>query len=163
MVIENDKQTVRFKAQRILYAIFIGILVILLSYFFPEDGPVYGVSKWIIIGIPLAAYILFLFYYYSINATYLYFSNDKGVFVFRFFSVRGLGESRKSIEIPSDQLVGMVVAKTFFSKRVEMTLYKKLGKGNAKYPSISLSLMPRVQRDQLLHILNSAVEKNLTM
>ena len=52
---------------------------------------------------------------------------------------------------------------TFFSKRVEMTLYKKLGKGNAKYPSISLSLMPRAQRDQLLHILNSAVEKNLTM
>ena len=85
------------------------------------------------------------------------------MFVFRFFSVRGLGESRKSIEIPADQLVGMVVSKTFFSKRVEMTLYKKLGKGNAKYPSISLSLMPRAQRDQLLHILNSAVEKNLTM
>ncbi len=163
MIIENDKKTVQFKAQRILYAIFIGILVILLYYIFPYEGAVYGVSRWLIIGIPLVAYVLFLFYHYSINATYLYFANEKGVFVFRFFSVRGLGEKRKSFEIPTDQLVGLTVAKTFFSKRIELTLFKRVGQGNAKYPPVSLSLLSKDQRDQLLHVLNSAVKKNLKM
>lgn len=85
MVIENDKQTVRFKAQRILYAILIGVVVILLFYFYPEDTPVVGLSKWVVVGGSLSAYILFLTYHYAINSSYIYFSNSKDLLMFRFF------------------------------------------------------------------------------
>lgn len=160
MVIENDKQTVRFKAQRILYAILIGVVVILLFYFYPEDTPVVGISKWIIVGAPLLAYLIFLIYYYAINSSYIYFSNAKDLLVFRFFSMRMLGESRMSIEIPVSQLSGLTVESSFFSRRIDLTLYKRTGQGSAKYPPISISLLSRKDREQLLHYLNTLVDEN---
>ena len=160
MIIENDKSTVRFKGQRILYAILLGVMVFLLFYFFPEENPVYGVPKWIIVGVPVFAYVLFLIYHFVIDSTYVYFSSEKGLLVFRYFSMRLLGENRKSIEIPIDQLTGITVDRGFFSRKVTLTLYKRMGKGNAKYPPFSISLMARKDRDQLLRHLNTIVAQN---
>ncbi|SDD10577.1 hypothetical protein [Williamwhitmania taraxaci] len=157
MVIENGKQTVQFKGQRILYAILLGIMVVLLFYLFPEETPVFGISKWAVVGIPVIVYILFIIYHFIINSSYVYFSNEKGILVFRFFSMRLLGESRKSIEIPADQLGAFSIEKGFFGRRIDLTLFKRVGRGNAKYPPFSISLLPRKERDKLIHVLNSLV------
>lgn len=160
MVIENVKETAFYKIQRILYAILLGVWVMLLFSLYPLDEPVFGVSKWFVVGVPLFAYILFLIYHYIIDATYVYFTVDKGVLVFRFFSMRLLGEDRKSIEIGSESLVNLRVEKSFFNKRWKLILQQRIGDKVAKYPPISISLFKRTERDKLLHVLNSIIVKN---
>ncbi|HUW05250.1 MAG TPA: hypothetical protein VMW01_03220 [Williamwhitmania sp.] len=160
MEIENVKETTVYKIQRISYAIVLGGWVMLLFYLYPLDEPVFGISKWFMVGVPLVAYLLFLFYHYMIDASYVYFTVEKGVIIFRYFSMRMLGEERKSIEIGLDALINLTVEKSFFNKRWRLILHQRIGSKVAKYPPISVSLLGRTKRDKLLHVLNSVIIKN---
>lgn len=160
MEIENLKETTLFKIQRISYAIVLGGWVMLLFYLYPLDEPVFGISKWFMVGVPLLSYLLFIIYHYIIDASYVYFTVEKGVIVFRYFSMRMLGEERKSIEIGSDDLINLIVEKSFFNKRWRLILHQRIGLKVAKYPPISISLLGRAKRDKLLHVLNSIIIKN---
>lgn len=160
MEIENLKATNLYKIQRISYAILLGGWVMLLFYLFPREEYVFGISKWYLVVIPLVGYIMFLVYYYLIDASYFFFKVDKGILIFRFYSMRLLGENRKSIEIASDSLLSIEIKRSFLNKKWILILHQRMGRKVAKYPPICISLLNRIQRDKLTHALNSIIISN---
>jgi hypothetical protein len=113
--------------------------------------------KFIICGALSVAFLIFYWYQYKMEYTYLYFSNNSSNLVFRFYSLRTLYGKPKTIEIAKTNFVKYDIITSFFDKKDSLVLYQRTPKGIAKYPPIPLSLLTKQQKTELKRALFAIV------
>jgi len=134
---KNKPTEVRMRA-------FIRILIcatIILLFYVPGliPGEPFGIEKrnwtWIIIGI----YLVLSFKSYIKNYYYILINVGKSYTLIKYYSLRPLSSKRKTIKMPSKELIGVVIDDGFLGFNKKITFYQKVKNKVAVYPPISLT------------------------
>lgn len=106
------------------------------------------------------AYIIYAFYESFRNYNYIYFNDESDKIVLRYFSPNIFTSKKNSIEIPKKEFAGFTLDSFFMRYREKITLYRRTGKGVAKYPSVSITALSPEERSSLLFNLNQLKKAN---
>jgi len=157
MHIDNKKTIVSYNIQRILVFIFVAVAIA--TIVIPGVLP-YNLLKGYDTQVIITLIILY-FIYVGINAVrdihYLYFDVTKKHIIIRFISVQPFKQSRKEIKVARRELKGYKITRSFGGLKKQLILFVNTPKGTAKYPPISISLVPETQ---LLPILKTLKAKH---
>jgi hypothetical protein len=154
MEIHNEKAILRVqKTKLLLKVIFLPLIIgLILVMFFEKNLLVVNTSYWAILIIIMSLlYILIEVYYHNVDHNFIYYNDEEGKIIIRFYSTR-MGSKKgkhKSIEITKGQLVKYTIEKKFFHRKKELVLFVRLPKGIAKYPAISITALDDRQVEQL--------------
>jgi len=115
--------------------------------------------KFIIIGVSIAATLIYYWFQYKMEYTYFYFSNNRKDLIFRFYSLRIFSGKPKTIEIPKINFVKYDISTCFFDKKDSLVLFQRTPKGVVKYPPIPLTLLNKKQKTELKRALFAEIAK----
>jgi hypothetical protein len=99
-----------------------------------------------------------LIIYLIIGYHYIYFSDQGDKVVFRYQSLNPFFSNALSIEIPKNSFAKFEIRKSLFGIKHKITLYQKSTGGDAKYPSVNISALSKVQKQALIQSLNALVK-----
>lgn len=116
--------------------------------------PVLGLSEtgWTLILVALYALVVFLPMF--LNYQFIYFSDDGENIVFRYFTTGIVGGKKNSVEINKRTFSGYKTESKLFGLIMSITLFQRVNKGVAKYPSVFISALNSEQRKKVLNALN---------
>lgn len=116
--------------------------------------PVLGLSEtgWTLILVALYAFVVFLPMF--LNYQFIYFSDDGENIVFRYFTTGIVGGKKNSVEINKRTFSGYKTESKLFGLIMSITLFQRVNKGVAKYPSVFISALNSEQRKKVLNALN---------
>lgn len=116
--------------------------------------PVLGLSEtgWTLILVALYAFVVFLPMF--LNYQFIYFSDDGENIVFRYFTTGIVGGKKNSVEINKRTFSGYKTESMLFGLIMSITLFQRVNKGVAKYPSVFISALNSEQRKKVLNALN---------
>jgi len=146
MIIDTKKSVIKVKFRFMLFGIlslvFVGILIFT-SYI--KGAP-------LIVSL-IVAIILTYAYIFIKDFNYIYFNDEGTKYILRYFTFIPTILSQKSIEIPKSALVKYSVEKTMLGLREVLILFEHTKRGVAKYPEVSITLLSKEQKEQLLKAL----------
>jgi len=160
-MILDIKKTILRKNLGKFIALIILVLVISALLFFPLGGNlINGVENSLLAIFFAVAYVIYAFYESFRNYNYIYFSDESDKIVLRYFSPNIFTSKKNSIEIPKKEFAGFNLESAFMKYRERITLFRRTGKGVAKYPSVSITALSPEERYSLLFTLNRLKKEN---
>jgi hypothetical protein len=99
----------------------------------------------------------FAFYFYHIIAasSYIYYCDEDGKIVFRFYQLNGFSTSKLSYEIPKKEFTGFKVEKKYRNIRENIVVFRKYQGNIVNYPPISISALTKSEKGKLLRSLSA--------
>ena len=160
MIIDTKEEATTLRRTKVFIVVVYVLLCSFLFVFLSDFSFFSGVDisiKFIIAGVFSIVYLLFYWYQYRMEYTYLYFSNNGNNLVFKFYSLRFFYGKPKTIEISKTNFVKYDIVTSFFGKKDSLVLYQRIPQGIAKYPPISLTLLTKKQKTELKRTLFAIV------
>ena len=96
--------------------------------------------------------ILLLFYFIFLIVTkpeYIYMAENKGKLHIKNYPARPILRKYKAFEISLNSLSHFEIRKSFFGKKVDLTIWIKTKKGTGNYPPLSLSALSKVEQKKI--------------
>jgi hypothetical protein len=163
MKIDNTQTAIKIQMQKRLLAVVVAVLTALL-YFISE----FSAFLTSITGLPKTVFtiffllIFFLFYFYHIFAasSFIFYSDEEGKLIVRFYQLNGFNTSKFSYEIPKSEFTGFRVEYQFFKIKEKLILFRKHQGAIVRYPPLSISALTPSERSKLLQSLNQHSPKN---
>jgi len=152
MIIDTKEEASTLRSTKMFVVACCTILAVLTSFAIPVGTTV----KFIIWGASLVIFLVFFWFQYRMEYTYLYFSDNSKNLIFRFYSMQLFSGKPKTIEISKTSFLKYDIVSVFFNKKELLLLYQKTEKGVAKYPPISLTLLRKKQKTELKRALFAA-------
>lgn len=157
MTFENSTSVIRIQMQKRIFALFVGVPVAL---FYATDLGNYlynltGIPRQILSFSLLGLYLLFYFYHILSKSAYVYYSDEQGKVIIRFYLLNPFDSKKNSYEIPKSQFAKFEVKKSLLNLREEILIYRKMGASIAQYPPFSISTLNKNERHKLLKSLHS--------
>ena len=151
MIIDTKEEASTLRNTKMFVVACCTILAVLTAFAIPVGTMV----KYIIWGASFVIFLIFFWFQYKMDYTYFYFSNNGKSLIFKFYSMRIYSGKPKTIEISKSNFLKYDLVTSFFNKKKSLVLYQKTGKGVAKYPPISLTLLRTKQKTELKRALFS--------
>ncbi len=154
MTFDNGRTIISLRL-RLFIATVLLIVYLYLVYFGKElNFPLLGLESNVWTTIILIIYTIIAFYPLVLNYSYIYFSDDGPLIVFRYYTVGMFAGKKQSIEIPRKEFAGYKIENhlVFFKKII---LSRKIDRRIANYPSIHLSSLRKKEMVKLLSSLDS--------
>lgn len=85
---------------------------------------------------------------------YLYFKDEGGIILFRYYNLIPTTLSHNSIEIPKHELAGFEIRKAGLGLREDLVFRRKTKAGLASYPAVSLSTFSQEEKAAITESLN---------
>ena len=152
MIIDTKNEASALQKTKGIVVIFYIVPLVVTAFFLPLEPTL----KWVIYGAFSVLYLCFFWFQYNMKYSYFYFSNNGKNLVFKFYSLRIFSGKPQTIEISKLNFVKYELISEFFNKRTSLVLFQKTPKGIAKYPPISLTLLSKTQKKDLLNVLSAA-------
>ena len=152
MMIDTKEEASTLRTTKLFVVACCMILAVLTAFAIPVSTTV----KFIIWGASFVIFLIFFWFQYRMEYSYLYFSNNSKNLVFRFYSMRLFSGKPKTIEISKTSFFKYDIVTGFLNKKESLVLYQKTDKGVAKYPPISLTLLTKNQKTELKRALFAA-------
>jgi hypothetical protein len=158
MIIENARTIVknRLVGLAISFAFMLAITIILVSGY--SSDLYFGISKYYFAIVLGAVYILYNIYVLLLNRNYINYSDETEKIEFKYYSTNPFSFKNHYIVVNKNNLLRYDLKK-FLGIKYDLVLYQKSSKGEAKYPSISLSAMSDDEIHQLVSSLNNYIPK----
>ena len=158
MIIENQKKVIKVRLRAfimtVICAILIGIIVTI--KLFEKDFLGLDKKTWAL-GV-LAVYIIISLYFIYLNYNYILIKMDPSKILLRHYSLRPWDSAKKSYEIPINELSGVKIKSQLFGIKKGLIFYRKIRKGVAKYPPVSLTGLSKSQIRQINEIFKSFIK-----
>lgn len=87
--------------------------------------------------------------YMIIGYNYIYFSDEGDKVILRYQSLNPFISNPMSIEIPKKSFAKFEISSSLFGVKKKITLYQKTSGGHAKYPSVNIASLTKVQKQSL--------------
>jgi hypothetical protein len=154
MVIDIHRTAIRMRLRGLFTAFLFSIIIlsILLIDFFNETH--FGITKAYLILFISVIYMILIVYNYLKDYYYIYFNDESNMILFRYYSMRPLSQTKRSIEIPRGSLVRYEIKTSSFGISTKLILYQKAKAGVYKYTPVSISALSSHEKDQLIQALN---------
>ncbi len=117
--------------------------------------PLFGISDTICTLVLVAVYLTIAILPVVLNYQYIFFSDETEKIIFRFFTSGIIGGRKNSVEIEKNSFGGYKIEAKFFGLIQNIILFQKFREGIAKYPPISISALPKNEREKLVRVLNT--------
>ncbi len=155
MVIENVKTAMHIWIRNLISTILLSAIAIILFMTPLLDEPILGIGPVEIILLFIAIYLYLVLKPIILKYQFIYMSHEDNKISIKFYTIGFIPGSRKSFEFPANEFYKFELYKSFFNLRENIVLYRKLKKGIAKYPPITLSGLKEKQRNQLITLFTS--------
>jgi hypothetical protein len=157
MIIDNQKNLIRIRTQFFFIGFsFITLLTIsIMSDFFILNLFVF--ERWIYVIFFIVVFGLILIYRNYMNYNYIYFNDESAKIIFRYHRIKMFERSYKSIEISKNTFINFEEKIFFFNQRHDIILHQRTNKGIAKYPSVSITALDKMQKKELIVSLNKII------
>ncbi len=153
MTIDNKQAIVKYNMQRlvIFLVVAVGIALLLIPNVMPTS-----ITKRtpLILGLLIGIYIIYVSISLLRDIYYIHIETTNKLITIRFVSVQPFNQTRKQVQIERSKLKGYKIENSRGGLRKQLILFVSTPKGTAKYPPISISLMPKNKLTPLLKSLN---------
>lgn len=156
MEIDTHQTAIKVKLRKLFTTVIVGASLIFI-YLTDVLDPIGFYKNYIAVGIVLI-YVSLLYYFYMLDLNYIYYSDEGGKIILRYYSLRTINSGYKSIEIPKKNFVKYHIERSFFNLKEKLILYQRMQKGLAKYPPVSISALKLEERDRLKQSLTHVLE-----
>ncbi len=148
MEIDITQKAIKVKLRKLfLTIIFAALLLVVYVAEFVE--PLFGINKNYIALIVVLIYILIFLYFHVLDLNYIYYTDENGKIILRYYSLRSISKGYKSIEIPKKEFVKFEIQKSFYDLKEYLILFQRMKNGVAKYPPVSISALSHDEREEL--------------
>lgn len=152
MVINNRLNAAKYNMAFILSG---SLFLLALVMFFVDNNQTTKTVSLVMAVVFLVAYTFF----HIIKPNYVYYKDDGGKLVLRYFHIHPLMRKKKAIEIPPKTLVRFQIKKSFFGLKKWVVLHQKFKQSVAPYPPVSISALTAKETAQLRKSLASHLVK----
>ncbi|HKI88117.1 MAG TPA: hypothetical protein VKA38_03755 [Draconibacterium sp.] len=145
MIIENKNRVVKLKRLFFLVCVIIAVVALVLFLF---DFTLIAIAC---VGI----FALWFLYFQVADYQYIYFSDENGKVLLRYYKAVKFGRSEySSIEFPQKIIQNAYFENSMFGKMSDLTLIVRTRRGIAEYPSVSLTALTGQERKHIQNVLN---------
>lgn len=157
MIIDNSHAVIRDR--KMMYLMAISLTIIIPCFFFIDifEEPFLGIPREYYVIAVCSIYVLINIYRFLLNLNYIYYNDQGGKLVLKYYSLRPFMQKKQSIEIPAGSLVKFKIIKRIASLRKSLVLYQRINNKIAKYPPISLSALKKSEFNNLISALNAII------
>jgi hypothetical protein len=153
MTIDNKQAIVKYNMQRLAAFIIVAVGAALLLI--PNVLPTYITKKTpLILSLLIGFYVIYVSISLLRDIYYIHIETTNKLITIRFVSVQPFNQTRKQVQVERSKLKGYKIEKSRGGLRKQLILFVSTPKGTAKYPPISISLMPQAKLTPLLKSLN---------
>lgn len=139
MVIDIQRTVIKTQLRRFLTLIGLIIIVTAIIFIGRLGKDFLGLNKYqwalIVTGVYFLSIILEAFF----ELNYIYFNDEEGVIVLRYFSMSMFNRQKNSIEIPKKVFRGYQVKKSLLGMKRKIILLQRLKDKDVKYPAVSVT------------------------
>lgn len=159
MLIDTKKKVIATQLRRMItMLLFALIIIVILVARLPNTF--LGLNKYNWAILITAIYFASIIFESTLEFFYVYFSDDKHLLTFRFFSLGYFNRKKNLIEIPKNEFSKFEVKIMFFGLKQKLILYRKYKDKEAKYPPISITLLNKKEKESLIATLNQYQTKS---
>ncbi len=159
MVIENINASYKQWFRSLASTILLGVSIALLFTLHYFNKPFLGLNRVEITLILLFIYLVVILIPIILRYQFIYISDENEKLSIRYYNIAFLPGKKKTIEFDLDEFHKFEITKTVFNLRENLIIYRKMQKGVAKYPPISIMGFKPAQRKKLISML-SKLEQN---
>jgi hypothetical protein len=160
MIITNQKQAVNQRIQKVIVLLILVIMIGLIYFTNAIPRGALGFSReQITVGILIMIFAFFL-YDYMRNYNYLYYTDTGDKLILRYYSLRPFDDKKNAIEFSKSELERFELQKTRFGINEYLVIYRKTGKGLAKYPPVSITALAADDREKMISSLLRLIRQN---
>ena len=145
MIIDIRRTVIRTQLRRFITLILITLIMLMVMLLGSLQNDFLGINKYqwgLIIG---AIYIISLIIEGMFELNYIYFSDEEGKIIFRYFSMSVFSRKKNSIEIPIERFGGYKIVESLGGFKKQIIFYHKLKKEKAKYLPVSITSLSKEQ------------------
>jgi hypothetical protein len=149
MIIDIRRTAIRMRLRGLFTAFIFSalILILLLIDFFDE------IRAYLILGFSVI-YLIYILYIYFRDYYYIYFNDESNKILLRYYSLRPLSQTKRSIEIQRGNLSRFEIKTSTLGLNEKIILYQKVKGGVYKYPPISITALSKQEKNHLIQALN---------
>ena len=152
MLIENTNTAMRMWVKNMISTIVLSVSIIILYMAHLLKEPVWGISQ---VGVTIFLCVVYLFVILPpivLKYQFVYFSLEENRLSVKYYTMGFIPGAKKSFEFPASEFYKYELEKSFFNLRENIILFRKVKKGIAKYPPISLTGLKEKQRNQVISL-----------
>ena len=154
MVIDLQKTIVKMWLRRFITLIIFVILAVASIFTLSSEGHYYGLNKYQIALTIVLIYIVIALIVPILELNYVFFSDEGEFIVLRYFSSGYINRKKRVIQIPKKSFTGYEIIKTLNGMKIKIILKQRLKTSEVRYPPVSITLMNKKQRTQMLEALD---------
>ena len=154
MTIDIHRTAIRMRLRGLFTAFIFStiILIILIVEFFDESH--LGISRGYLLLFFSVIYFVIIVYNYLRDYYYIYFNDETNKIVLRYYSMRPLSQTKRSIEIPRGSFSKYEIQNSLFGIKEKIIIYQKVKTGVYKYPPVSITALSPAEKEQFIQALN---------
>jgi len=151
MIIDTKEEASTLRRTK-MFAVIVYVVTVMVTAVFLQLGKTLEILIYVVASL---AFLLFYWFQYMMQYTYLYYSDNSKNLIFKFYSMRLFYGKPSAIEISKSNFLKFELETSFFNKKESLVLFQKTDKGVFKYPPISLTLLGKKQKTELKRALFS--------
>jgi hypothetical protein len=157
MTFDNSQMALKIQMQKRFFAVISAVFLALLFFivdFWEFFNRITGLPKPLLAVLFIFIYFSFYIYHIIAGSSFVFFSDDAGKIIIRFYKLDMFNSSKNSYEIPQSELAGYRIEKKFFNIRHNLTVFRRYQGKIVKYPPLSISALTETEKTKLLKALN---------
>ena len=155
MTFDNKKTSYKIYLRKLYLAISAALIIVFLLFSGLVEDPLLGLSKRQLIIAVAVVYFLIIIINFFRQQNYFYFNDSGKNIIVRYYPLRPMASSRKSVEIPKSRFAGFEIQDSMMGLKKNLILKQVLKKSVASYPPISISSLTREELAKLTRQLSS--------
>jgi hypothetical protein len=155
MTFDNKKTSYKIYLRKLLIAIIFTVIIVVFLASGWFEKPFLGLNKYQLILIVGCMYLLIIIINFIRDLNYFYFSDNGPIIIIRYYPLRPLSRSRRSVEIPKTSYAGFEIRRTMLGLKRILILRQIFKKSIARYPAISITSLTREELTMLTGQLSS--------
>lgn len=155
MVIDIKRTVIRTQLRRLITLLLITLIILIIIFLGNLQNEFLGINKYQWGSIVFIVYLISLIVEGILELNYIYFSDEEGAIIFRYFSMSLFSRKKNSIEIPIDRFGGYEIIESYGGLKKQIIFYHKTKKGTAKYRPVSITSLNSEQFNLLKKTLDS--------
>ena len=159
MIIENINASYKQWFRSLASTILLGVLIALLFTVHFFNTPFLGFTRPQIVMILIFIYLVFILIPIILKYQFIYISDENEKLSIKYYNIGFLPGKKKNIEFDLIEFHKFEIIKSVFDLRKSLVIYRKMKKGIAKYPPISLMGLKPVQRKQVTEMFTKLANK----
>lgn len=158
MVIDIKRTVIKTQLRRLITLLVVTLILLIIVLLGDMQNDFLGINRYQWGMIVFLVYLISLLVESVLELNYIYFSDEEGKIVFRYFSMSLFSRKKNSIEMPHESFGGYKIIESYRGIKKQIIFYQKLKKEKARYRPVSITALNK----ESLNKLTSTLDRYIT-